>query len=260
MIDPTGRGGALAILRLLRRQSRVDRDKPVLTVFIKRMYTPVRVPRCFARYLSFVRSVELLALLTLFFMLSACAPTSRVVLEPPLPEPRPEGPSAVEHRAPDLDYRLRTEVAEWAGSPHSLGGTTADGIDCSAFVQKVYQRALNLQLPRTTREQVHAGTAVSRRDLRPGDLVFFRPPTMGRHVGIYLNNGEFAHASSSQGVTISDLNQEYWAQSYWTSRRILQDSEPPAVADRSRTIGGGPPPHAPGTTEVEESTRKRIGW
>lgn len=240
-------------------QSQSPFHKPVLTVSMKRMYLPARLVQRFAPNSSSVRSVELLALLFLFVMLSACTSSNQLALEP-FPEPLPERPTAVEHPVPDVEYRLRTEVAELAGSPHVLGGTTAQGLDCSAFVQNVYERAFNLHLPRTTREQVHAGTAVQRRDLRPGDLVFFRPPTKSRHVGIYLNDGEFAHASSSQGVTISEMDQEYWDQSYWTSRRILPESARPAIADRTRVIGRGPQPDPGNDFDIESPKRERIGW
>lgn len=204
------------------------------------------------------RSVELLAMLAFFCMLSACSPTKRLAVEPVFPESQTERSSAVDHSVPDIEYRLRSEVAVWAGAPHALGGTTAEGIDCSAFVQNVYKSAFNLPLPRTTSEQVHAGESVQRRDLRPGDLVFFRPPTKSRHVGIYLNDGEFAHVSSSQGVTISDLNQEYWEQSYWTSRRVLAESDRPALAGPSQAIENRPlPSHS---RNNDEPKRERIGW
>lgn len=93
-------------------------------------------------------------------------------------------------------------------------------MDCSAFVQRVFADAFDIRLPRTTESQVTHGRRISRGDLQPGDLVFFRPAKT-RHVGIYLNDGEFAHASSSEGVTISNLDLDYWRDAYWMSRRIL---------------------------------------
>lgn len=235
-------------------------NQPVLMVFMKRTYSPARTVQRFAPTTSPALVVELLALLFLSVMLSACTSSKQLALEPPFPEPQPERVATIDHPVPDVEYRLRSEVAVWAGAPHELGGTTLRGIDCSAFVQKVYERAFSLQIPRTTREQLHAGTRVQRRDLRPGDLVFFNPPTKTRHVGIYLNDGEFAHASSSQGVTISELDQEYWDQSYLTSRRILPESERPVIADRTRVIGDGPLPYPPQDFEMEEPKRDRIGW
>lgn len=181
-----------------------------------------------------------------------------MAVEPLSPEPPRERPGAFDHSVSDIEYQLRSEVAAWAGAPHALGGTTAEGIDCSAFVQNVYQSAFNLRLPRTTSEQVHVGKSVQRRDLRPGDLVFFRPPTKTRHVGIYLNDGEFAHASTTQGVTISDIHQKYWEQSYWTSRRVLTESNRSARVEPSTVIESRPLPSQPRNNE--EPKRERIGW
>jgi cell wall-associated NlpC family hydrolase len=121
---------------------------------------------------------------------------------------------------PTVEIRLRAAVRQWAGTPHRMGGTRRNGIDCSGFVQRIYTDLFNIQLPRSTALQVHAGEAVSRRHLRPGDLVFFRPPHKVRHVGIYLGSGEFAHVSTSKGVTISRLRTGYWRHAYWTARRI----------------------------------------
>lgn len=121
----------------------------------------------------------------------------------------------------NVEPRLRTEISRWEGTPHVNGGATATGMDCSAFVQRIYADVFDVDLPRTTRDQVNAGEAVDRDHLKPGDLVFFRPPTKTRHVGVYLSDGEFAHVSSSQGVTVSALDLPYWRRAYWTSRRIL---------------------------------------
>ncbi len=234
---------------------------------MNRMYSPVPNVQGFARAISSVRSmercvrsVELAALLSFFLMLSACTPTNQLALDPPEVETQAERRTAVEHSLTDVEYRLHSEISEWAGTPHELGGTTAKGIDCSAFVQKVYERAFNIQLPRTTREQVGRGALVKRGDLRPGDLVFFKLPTKTRHVGIYLKDGDFAHASSSQGVTTSDLDQDYWTNSYWTSRRILPESEGRSVTDRTRVTGSGPRPNLPREDASEGPKRERVGW
>jgi cell wall-associated NlpC family hydrolase len=101
-----------------------------------------------------------------------------------------------------------------------MGGTRKSGVDCSGFVQRIFNDLFNITLPRSTALQVQTGIAVSIRHLRPGDLVFFHPPDKVRHVGIYLGRGEFVHASTSKGVTISRLNAAYWRNSYWTARRI----------------------------------------
>ena len=89
-------------------------------------------------------------------------------------------------------------VKNFLGVPYRLGGSTLKGIDCSAFVKKIYE-IFNIQLPRTTWEQFRIGKRVGKSELEEGDLVFFKVPTRrasNRHVGIYIGNNEFVHASS----------------------------------------------------------------
>ena len=121
----------------------------------------------------------------------------------------------------EIEKRLRQEYRRWQGTRHRLGGSSRRGIDCSGFVQAVYREVFNVDLPRSTRLQVRQGQAVSYKSLRAGDLVFFRPPSYPRHVGIYLGGSEFVHASKNKGVTVSKIDQTYWGKYYWTARRIL---------------------------------------
>ena len=121
---------------------------------------------------------------------------------------------------------VRAEGQGWLGTPYRWGGTTRRGIDCSAFVQKLVRATFEIELPRTTATQVHRGVRISRVELRPGDLVFFRRRGV-RHVGVYLGGGEFIHASSSRGVTVSTMERGYWNRYYWQSRRILPEFVPP---------------------------------
>lgn len=200
-------------------------------------------------------------LLVMFF--SACSSTSPLQRDDSDYSSTQSTPSARQaaHSEYEVEKRLRGQVAQWAGTPHVLGGTTARGIDCSAFVQNVYSDAFAIRLPRTTTEQARRGKEVRQRDLRPGDLVFFKPPTKTRHVGIYLSDGEFAHASSSQGVTISDINHDYWQRSYWTSRRVLPDAGQPALADRNEAAVRPTLPPPPSTAAPREAAKpKRVGW
>ncbi len=124
-----------------------------------------------------------------------------------------------------IDRELRAQARLWAGTPHRLGGTTTSGIDCSALVQRIYTQSFGMDVPRTTEQQVTIGSAIDPATLQPGDLVFFRPTRNTRHVGIYLSDGEFVHASKSQGVAISRLDEPYWRSRYWTTRRVLAPLE-----------------------------------
>lgn len=107
---------------------------------------------------------------------------------------------------------------QWAGTRYRMGGSTHQGIDCSAFMQETFATAFGMQLPRSTREQRYLGHQIQKHQLRQGDLVFFRKNS---HVGVYIGDNKFMHASTSQGVTISSLDEDYWARTYTQSRRIL---------------------------------------
>lgn len=116
--------------------------------------------------------------------------------------------------------RLMEQFRRWEGVRYQWGGTGADGIDCSALTQKVYSVVLKRRLPRTTGEQIKLGKPVSASQLQPGDLIFFRPKKSVRHVGIYMGNRQFMHASGSLGVTLSSLETPYWTSHFETARRI----------------------------------------
>ncbi|WP_318526636.1 NlpC/P60 family protein [Vibrio natriegens] len=109
---------------------------------------------------------------------------------------------------------------EWHGTPYRLGGTQKSGIDCSAFVQKAFVEAYQLALPRTTRQQSKQGVELGWNEAKQGDLVFFKTRRTTYHVGIYLGNKQFMHASTSKGVIISRIDNPYWASKFWQIRRV----------------------------------------
>lgn len=115
---------------------------------------------------------------------------------------------------------LYSQYAEWGGTKYRLGGTDKDGIDCSGFTYVTFVTRFGVRLPRTTSLQVQLGSSVPRRDLQPGDLVFFRTGFKSRHVGIYTGNRRFLHASTSRGVMLSSLDNPYWRGKFWKARRI----------------------------------------
>jgi len=119
-----------------------------------------------------------------------------------------------------LERQLMTFHQEWRGTPYRLGGMSKRGVDCSGFVYLAYQELLRQTIPRTTAEQVNSGVKVSKERLKAGDLVFFKTGWATRHVGIYLSDSKFLHASTSQGVMISTLENSYWKRKYWLSRRL----------------------------------------
>ncbi|GAB3421833.1 C40 family peptidase [Niabella aquatica] len=124
------------------------------------------------------------------------------------------------------NIKLLETIDEWYGTRYRYGGTTKSGIDCSAFVRAVYKVAFGIDLPRTAREQFRAA-AMAVSNLQIGDLLFFNTSGGISHVGMYLGNNKFVHASTSRGVIVSDLDENYYAIRYLGARRI---SEPVTYA------------------------------
>ena len=112
-----------------------------------------------------------------------------------------------------INLNLFKLLDEWMGTRYRLGGTSKDGIDCSAFMQTLFLSLYGITLPRTAREQYDFSRKISRTELKEGDLVFFNTIGGVSHVGMYLQNNKFVHASTG-GVTISDLYDEYWSRKF----------------------------------------------
>jgi cell wall-associated NlpC family hydrolase len=176
----------------------------------------------------------LIGLLTL--ILGGCAGERPKPQQPP--PPPPSAPAEVKTPA---DERLREAISQYLGTCYKYGGTTKDGIDCSGFVMKTFERA-GVSVPRTSELQFQQGQKVSPDDLKYGDLLFFNnycyskysfatasilsgvfaPNNQPCHVGIYIGSGRFIHSTASQGgVTISNVNSDCWKRSLIGVRRYL---------------------------------------
>lgn len=121
-----------------------------------------------------------------------------------------------------VNRRLISIAMQYIGTPYVFGGNSLYyGIDCSAYTQQVFAQ-VGINLPRTADYQFEVGTPISRAELIPGDMVFFTTYTYGAsHCGIYIGDGNFIHASSSYGVTISSLSHPYYNSRYIGARRMI---------------------------------------
>lgn len=121
------------------------------------------------------------------------------------------------------NHKLYIEAAEWMGTPYRAGGDTKRGTDCSGLTCQVYKKVYHTALSRSTDGQKKESNKVAKRNLREGDLVFFTSSRSGRkvaHVGIYLKDGKFIHASTGKGVIISNLNERYYTTHYMSGGRV----------------------------------------
>ena len=120
---------------------------------------------------------------------------------------------------------LLQKIDEWWGTPYVLGGSSKRGVDCSYFTLDVMNAIYNTNLKRTAAEQYTQSEKIDWSELKEGDLIFFKTDGSRSisHVGIYMTNNKFAHASTSQGVTISDLSEPYWQKRLYSLGRVLKN-------------------------------------
>lgn len=133
---------------------------------------------------------------------------------------KPAYDKAIDTFSGNIKGSLYAQYHKWRGVRYRLGGTSKHGIDCSAFVQVTFKTKLGVNLPRTAKLQSRLGREIRKSELQAGDLVFFRTGSTSKHVGIYLEENKFLHASQSRGVIISKLDNAYWRDNYWKSVRI----------------------------------------
>jgi lipoprotein Spr len=121
----------------------------------------------------------------------------------------------------DLVEQMKTEIQKFYGAPYKWGGETPRGTDCSGMVKTIYKNAANIRLPHNAHAIYESSKKIYKVDLQFGDLVFFS--SYGRrvtHMGIYIDNGFFLHASSSRGVILSKLSDPYYKSQFVGAGRI----------------------------------------
>lgn len=118
------------------------------------------------------------------------------------------------------NVHLLSYIEEWCGTKYRYGGNSKGGIDCSAFTSGLMANVYELSVPRTVREQYRKSLRIEPYELQEGDLVFFNTKGSVTHVGVYLMNNKFVHASATNGVMISDLNESYYYKRFAGAGRV----------------------------------------
>ena len=134
-------------------------------------------------------------------LVEAAMPNSQVVLQKL---------SKIKSSENELQRKLLKSYANWKGTRYQLGGDSKEGIDCSGLTRRIYREVYGIELPRRTYDQVKIGNRIERENLKPGDIVYFKPEGTGSHTAVYLGETLFINASTAKGVVISTLENTYW--------------------------------------------------
>lgn len=159
-------------------------------------------------------------LLFILLILSSCRPSARFSASKVGDKEEVQRTQNSTHKSSDLN----NFVKQWLHTPYKYGGMNRSGVDCSGFSSIAMRVVYDLMIPRTAQEQFKNGEKIRDSWRHPGDLVFFKN-TRGHgidHVGIFLGNNRFAHASESSGVVVSDLDEEYYRKRYAGARRYIK--------------------------------------
>lgn len=138
----------------------------------------------------------------------------------------------------DVTKAIINEAYTWLGTRYVYGGHARNGTDCSGMIMEIFLKVMNLKLPRSSKEQQAYCAAIERGALRPGDLIFFRTgrgPEVS-HVGLYIGDNQMIHASSSRGVVVSNIFDDYYVRHYHSSGHIMALNNYAAPSNEVKTV------------------------
>ncbi|TFU94271.1 NlpC/P60 family protein [Barnesiella sp. WM24] len=159
------------------------------------------------------------------------------------------------------DKRIVEEALTWLGTPYRYGGSDYSGTDCSGLTMKVYFKALGLSIPRNSAQQQKFCKAIKKGALTTGDLLFFatgKDKKKVSHVGLYLGDGQFIHASASRGVIISNVNERYYTSNYHSSGHVSRKSDKNRNKSKSRQAPEETKKSSPSPSPVRQEAPKRL--
>lgn len=192
--------------------------------------------------------IHLLAVSVATVILTACGSSKSAGNAGVYTPAKPSWPAPAETAAlAPQSQALLSAAHTWLGVPYKYGGNDRKGVDCSGLVLQVYKDALGIPLPRNSAEQRDYCTAIAKGSLIPGDLIFFatgKDKNRVSHVGIFIGDNLMIHASSSQGVILSDINSQYYARTYAGSGIV--DQYHSMIGDTRRKPKKGIKPAKPG--------------
>ncbi|MHB8208200.1 C40 family peptidase [Mucilaginibacter sp.] len=193
---------------------------------------------------------KILIVIALFFSVLATQAQTKVIPAQPAEKSQDDDESLAKDYLSQImgvalsatsNMKLFHFVYDWIGTPYRFGGSSRKGIDCSAFTKELYSEVFNLDIKRNSRDIFSMVSPVSKDELKEGDLVFFKIHSRRiSHIGIYLGNNRFAHASS-KGVSISSLDDAYYSRYFYKGGRLLSsfksqiDNSPDADAGTAST-------------------------
>lgn len=154
----------------------------------------------------------------------------------------------------DIRDVIVSNALTWLGTPYLYAGEDKNGVDCSGFVMRVFEDATGVKIPRNSAEQQRFAKPIDRNLLEKGDLVFFTSKRGGdsvSHVGIVVDSEDFIHASSSRGVIISSLSEDYYVRYYHSGGRIIENVFTETEVSKSEVKNDSTACARPGDKEVE---------
>ena len=175
---------------------------------------------------------KIILAIALFFSVLAAQAQTKTIPNQPVDKPADEQENLAKDYLSQImkvalsatsNIKLFNFVYDWIGTPYRFGGSSKKGIDCSAFTKQLYSEVFNLDIKRSSRDIFSMVSPVAKDELKEGDLVFFKIHSRRiSHVGIYLGDNRFAHASS-EGVKLSSLDDNaYYSRYFYKGGRVLE--------------------------------------